>query len=307
MLHVTNGDSAAGRLRDAGLPGDVLPWRDILHEGPVPADADDDGLRAVRARFIARRGWAAEDAVRRDLEQRDARLARALATREEIVLWFETDLYDMLQLAQILDRLAPGAATLGLVGEDEFVGVAQLAPAELRALFDGEPVRGRRVAVDAAVRDAGRALWRALRSPDPSPLGAVASATAALPVLGDAARRHLEQFPSVASGVNRTERALLEAVRDGARTPVEAFVAQQRCEERPFLGDATAFDYLLVLGEGPDALLRENGGLTLTPLGEDVLAGNARWEGRPERWLGGVRLPAGTSPWEWDPALGRLV
>ena len=31
MLHITNGDAAADRLRRAGLPGDVLAWRDTLH------------------------------------------------------------------------------------------------------------------------------------------------------------------------------------------------------------------------------------------------------------------------------------
>ena len=36
-LHVTNGDSAANTLRQTALGGAVLPWQDVLHEGPVPA------------------------------------------------------------------------------------------------------------------------------------------------------------------------------------------------------------------------------------------------------------------------------
>jgi hypothetical protein len=56
MLHVTNGDSAVERLRAAGVDGDMLPWRDALHEGPVPAGLDPAQLRAERARFIAAAG-----------------------------------------------------------------------------------------------------------------------------------------------------------------------------------------------------------------------------------------------------------
>jgi hypothetical protein len=105
VLHVTNGDSAAQRLRIGGVGRQVLPWRDVLHEGPVPSGLDEDRLRVARAAFLAGLGWAAEDRVLADMCARDARLDGALAAGEELVLWFEADLYDMLQLAQILDRV----------------------------------------------------------------------------------------------------------------------------------------------------------------------------------------------------------
>ena len=52
MLHVTNGDSVVETMRQAHVVGDVVAWRDVLHEGPVPA-LDPAELRAVRARFLA--------------------------------------------------------------------------------------------------------------------------------------------------------------------------------------------------------------------------------------------------------------
>lgn len=30
ILHITNGDSAAQLIRRSSLPGEVLPWRDVL-------------------------------------------------------------------------------------------------------------------------------------------------------------------------------------------------------------------------------------------------------------------------------------
>ena len=124
MLNVTNGDCAVARLRSAGVTGDILPWRDALHEGPV-------GGAAERARFIADRGWASYDETLAMLTARDERLARAIDDREDITLWFETDLYDVLQLAQIADRLH--RARIVLVGVDEFRGVAELSDDEIRA------------------------------------------------------------------------------------------------------------------------------------------------------------------------------
>jgi hypothetical protein len=278
VLHVTNGDSAAGKLRAAGVEGDVLPWRDALHEGPVREGLDDAELRAERARFIAARGWASESAALADMTARDERLARALADGEEIVLWFESDLYDVLQLAQIADRLAPDSARIVLVGVDAFRGVAELSRDELSAAqpepFDPAPYA---------------ALWRAFTAPDPRGLADVRET----PVVRAAAHRHLQQYPWRGSGLNRTERALLEALTNGARTPVEAFLAAQRQEERPFLGDAIAFEYIAALPAGDDA--------------RAILAGEREWDGRPERWLGGVHLPAGGSPWRYDSATGRIA
>ena len=73
----------------------------------------------------------------------------------------------MLQLAQILDRVRPGTATLVIVGEEEFAGVGELEPdgaARAASTAATRPGRGRRLAVDAALCEAGRAVWAALRA-----------------------------------------------------------------------------------------------------------------------------------------------
>jgi hypothetical protein len=247
--------------------------------------------------------------VRIDLEERDVRFAHAVEGRDEIVLWFEPDLYDMLQLAQVLDRLPPDIASLAIVGEEKFTGVAELALHELRALFEGRdlPGRARRIPVGEALVREGRAVWRAFRNPEPARLAALVDGTPDLPVLGEAVHRFLQQYPWCRSGLNRTERALLRAVEDGAETPLEAFEAHQRQEERPFMGDATAVDHLRTLRAEPGALLTSRRPFALTDEGRAVLNGQATWRGRPERWLGGVHLPPGKPRWCWDAAAGRLV
>src|SRR5262249_46337862 len=121
--HVTSGDSTAGTPAQPGPHGPVPPWRDVLHEGPVPAGLGPAELRAVRARFLAESGLADLASVRRSLEERDA----ALLGAERYVLWFEADLYDQLQLIQVLDALAAGGVgpeRVALVSAGEFPGVA---------------------------------------------------------------------------------------------------------------------------------------------------------------------------------------
>src|SRR5689334_9869418 len=97
MLHITNGDATVAVMKRAGIAGEILPWRDVLHEGPVPAELTLTELSEVRARFIADCGWRTFAEAQAEFRTRDAALAQYRA-HEEVVLWFEHDLYDQLQL-----------------------------------------------------------------------------------------------------------------------------------------------------------------------------------------------------------------
>lgn len=331
MLHVTNGDSAAQSLRQAGLPGTVIAWRDVLHEGPVPEGLAPDELRAVRARYIAEMGWGAYDDVLADMAARDQTLEDAVA-QDEVVLWFEHDLYDQLQLIQILDRVAErdaAATRLSLVCigdypvEPRFIGLGQLSPQQLAGLFPD------RQAVSPDELALGRAAWAAFRGPDPTAIERLlATGATALPYLAGALTRHLEQFPATGDGLSRTERLALAAVAGGTRNPLGVFAATQDREERPFLGDATFWAHLRGLTAEPHPLLAVAGGgtftlpgatasgadfaaqeLALTESGGAVLAGEADWVALHgiDRWLGGVHLQGSEAAWRWDGAGQRLV
>ena len=287
MLHLTNGDAAVPALRAAGVDDEILPWREVLYDGPVPGALGADELRAVRARFLGDHDGT--------LARRDERLAAAIAASEPLMLWFEADLFDLLLVIQILERLPVDAPTrLVLVGQDEWRSIAAAEPAELRELGRDAP------AVTPEQRKLGAGAWGGLTAESPFEMERVAAGTPALPAVGIAFRRLLEELPWVGSGLSRTERQLLEAFAGGARTREEAFTAAAGREERPFVGDTTAWATLerlapLLDGEG------------LGERGRAVLDGKEAWEPTTERWLGGTRLPAGPPPWHWDPEAERVT
>src|SRR6184192_2283407 len=70
LLHVTNGESVGNTLRRSALGGAVLPWQDVLHEGPVQAVSRQELLR-TRAGFLSDCGWGSRRAVLSSLERRD--------------------------------------------------------------------------------------------------------------------------------------------------------------------------------------------------------------------------------------------
>jgi len=36
IRNITNGDFAVEIMERAGISGDILPWRNVLHMGPIP-------------------------------------------------------------------------------------------------------------------------------------------------------------------------------------------------------------------------------------------------------------------------------
>jgi DNA-binding transcriptional MerR regulator len=330
LLHVTNGDSAGNTLRQTTLGGAVLPWQDTLHEGPVPAGSRAS-LRAARAAFLSACGWGSRRAIAGELERRDNQVVDALAAGRQVALWFEHDLYDQLQLLDVLalvDETAVPLERLELVvvgsfpGRDAFRGLGELTAAELESLWpERRPATAETVALAAQV-------WRGVRAPTPEQIASFsARELPGLSFVPAALRRLLEELPSARSGLSGTERRALEAVAAGAVTPLAAFVAAQAAEAAPFLGDAWFFRTLTALGAGAARLVETDEGdpvppapplgdphtfgllrLRLTRNGERALAGEAD---RVEllgidRWVGGTRLVPG-AVWRWDGEASRLV
>jgi len=56
MLHIADGESVAGTLRESGIPGVISVYGDLMYDGPAPAGLDAEAWRETRARFMAEAG-----------------------------------------------------------------------------------------------------------------------------------------------------------------------------------------------------------------------------------------------------------
>jgi hypothetical protein len=294
-------------------------WRDVLHEGPVP-DVGDEELRDVRARFLGGGDEAAVAAARRALEERDAALAGG--RDGDYVLWFEADLYDQLQLAQILARLAelrvaPERISLICIGEylgiAHFGGLGELGPEQLAGL----PATALVTLTEEALALATKA-WTALRAPDPRGLAEIVAARSPeLRFMAEAFDRLGREYPWTRDGLSLTERRLLAAIASGAPAAGDAFVTAAAREARPFLGDTWAFAAIERLARAtvplvavePSGSVDRLTAVTLTDAGDRVLRGEADHVALNgvDRWVGGVRLVGRDVGWRWDDGVEAVV
>jgi len=322
LLHILNGDSTAGLLRETGLPGTLAVWADALHDGPVPSIAlGSDGFRATRARFIAETGWASYEEALRTQTEWDRGVER-FAEFDEAVIWCEHDLFDQLLLARHLAWFADrelGAAGLSLIcigeypGMPAFKGLGELEPDHLASLF------GTRQRVSQRQLELGRRAWRAFTSPDPRAVERFLADEDAtpLPFLAGALRRHLEEFPSVRNGLSRTEQQILDLVMNGTTELGKLFPAVHARETQFYIADASFLARLRRLAGGSHPLVRLDEGQSprwwegragITDVGRAVLGGREDWVrlNGLDLWLGGVHLVGADAEWRWDGESGRL-
>ena len=263
-LHITNGDCAANTLRQF-LTDPVSITADVLHEGPAPR-VDLETWHQLRARFLTPSDHASFEDLRNDLARSDRTIAE-VDRYDEVVLWFEHDLFDQLLVIRTLDllggpdRLRQGyggplklyadaeraalrqttKTRVSLIcidrfpGVERFVGLGQLNAEQLASL-----VETRRPVTDEQYALATNA-WDAFRAPDPVALINMRQ-TDALPFLAGALKRFLEEYPSTTNGLSRTADAVLRELDAGPRSAHDLFVATQAREERPFMGDGGFFD-----------------------------------------------------------------
>ena len=324
FLHVANGSSVTKTLAEAGVPGLLSIWADPLYDGPVPGGLTDEALLDVRRRFHEGPPGSPSDDPLNDL-----RLWRQVIEHhdayDELVLWFEHDLFDQLNLIQLLSWIhhrVPASKVVSLVcigsfpGRPDFKGLGELTTAELAPLLDmRQPVTEPQYAL------AERA-WDAFREATPSALDDFRRTdTSALPYLAPALVRFLQEYPWTTDGLSRTERRLLQLADGGSIQLGKAFPRMHDDERAYYVTDTSLAEVAESLSRTSPPLLTQRADaesahewfrtvVTITPAGRAVLRGDqdrVSLCGVTDRWLGGVQLNDRAIVWRWDDARQRVT
>ncbi len=321
MLHIHNGDATADTAKLSALPGEHFAFREALIEGPTPAGLDNAEWKRVRAQHLSEAYGVDLEQSERELAEQENKLA-TFVEHEEIVLWFEHDLFCQINLLYLLNWFSLRdlrKTKLGLVCIGEFSGVAdfrglgQLTPEQLASLFPG------RTEVRVADLQLASSAWQAYCSPNPTAIEELLKTdTSALPFLKGALRAHLKRFPSVKNGLGALENTGLKQVHGGKNRFIDLFAAAGDAEPIYGLGDAQFWLTLKRLNKGSEPLLLLANGneidgkldadkvrdltFEVTEQGRSVLAGRADFVSLNgiDVWLGGVHLSSPNNLWRWN-------
>jgi hypothetical protein len=181
------------------------------------------------------------------------------SSHDEVVLWFEHDLYDQTMLIYLLQWFARNRlmhSKLRLLSINSFPGIAtfrglgQLTPEQVRSLSGSwQPVTEEQLALAVEA-------WAAYASADPTTIvKLLASGTEPLPFLKSALLCHLERFPSSFNGLGQIERYTLQAVTDGIKRIDLLFDYVTDAAPDYGLGDSQYWAYLHMLRTAPYPLI----------------------------------------------------
>lgn len=319
MLHIHNGDSTADTAKKTALPGDHLPWREALVCGPTPSGLTEQHFLDVRARHLSDAYKVPAEKCAADLRAQHDVLA-TFSEHEEVVLWFEHDLFCQVHLIYLLHWFAArelGQTKLSLVcvgefpGIQQFHGLGELNEEQLTSLFP------ERQEVTSAQMDLGARAWNAYSAPDALPLiELLRSDLSALPFLEPALRWHVQRFPSIRNGLGRVENSSLALIAAGRNKFGSLFPAFVRREPGYGFGDTQLYVTLQRMAHAPNPVLKQNNGddtavnparmflssFEVNELGKAALAGEEDFviENGIDLWLGGIHLEGSEAAWRWD-------
>lgn len=311
-LIFTNGSSGVFAIERSGIKGQKISWDDVLHEGPVP-NQNLESLTRVRAEFLSKNSELSAEEIHSALSERN----KVLENREidrPLILCFEHDLYDQLQLAQILylAKEFGKEKNISLVQTDNYL--SETVPDDLARSFR-EPLVIGGLELDCASR-----FWEAFTSKDPRTLGSLHPADLrGLPFLESARNRLRLLYPDSIDGLSLEERLILKIVKaEGQSSLASLFKDYQQREQAKFLGDVyfslriewMLQESLLALSKSPD-MFKDSASVTqsskwntpvqLTDLGRQLIEGEQSLLdlGIRARWIGGVSI-SDDSCWKWD-------
>lgn len=238
-LIITNGDMAAERVLAEWPDVTVLPWRDVLHDGPLVLHKCLQEQSKERAAFIAEFADMSPDQVTQDFQARDQLFLKA-ADYDRVELWFEHDLYDQLQLLQILyfANLHMPDVALHLVQADFYL--CELADEEFASLPECASQ------VTTQQRAYANACWLALMN------GQSVEGEPTLPYVAKALDRFEKEKGDIPLSLVYAARPLMT----GSASVLDMFKAMQSAEDAKFMGDLSFYHMVKRYLVGEDALFK---------------------------------------------------
>ncbi|MEX0314855.1 MAG: DUF1835 domain-containing protein [Allomuricauda sp.] len=212
LLHITNGDNFTSKLQSLHLKGDIITWREMLCEGKTLCNVGSESFWKTRFEFLNKnykvsKSWFVEKTLK------EYRSLCNHKQQDQIVLWFEYDLFCQINMLAVLSWLKTHRrhAEISLVcsgKEDEsdyLYGLSELSDEHLLRLYENRTVLTQD---DIEFADY---VWQLYCSDNPIRLeNLIAHNNFQFEYLSDALKAHLRRFPTIKNGLNELENRILE-------------------------------------------------------------------------------------------------
>lgn len=329
MLHIVNGDSVAEKLQQVVAQDDILVWREVYSAGPIFENMTEHINRSIRADYLQKSlGIPKKEYINTCNEQE--KVLDNFKQYDEIILWFEHDLFDQTMLTYLLhwfNKQSLGYLKLKLlcIGSypevHPFRGLGQLTVEQIKRLL------GTWQTIGQEELRLGSDVWKAYASENPIKLQEILEGDgSALPFVQEAFRLHLSRFPATYNGLSIVEQSTLQAIESGIYAPFRLFEYVDNKLNGLGMGDLEYWYHLAKMTKGDFPLINIRGirsfpayneqassfqrcKVQITEYGRHIMKGEKNWvtDNGICEWYGGVNLRGSSPKWRWDAANCRIV
>jgi len=215
LLHITNGDNFTSKLQALPLKGDIITWREMLCEGKTLCSVGSESFWKTRFEFLNKnykisKSWFVEKTLK------EYRSLCNHKQQDQIVLWFEYDLFCQINMLAVLSWLKTHRrhAEISLVcsgredGGDRLYALTELSDEQLMDLYE------RRTLLSQDDIEYADYIWQLYCSDNPIRLeNQIANNDFQFEYLSEALKTHLRRFPTIKNGLNELENHILETAR----------------------------------------------------------------------------------------------
>ena len=212
-LHITNGDSTSNYLKKLRFSGEFITWREMLCEGKTTTDVGSESFWKNRFDFL-KTVYKVNKPTFIEFTLKEYRNLCKKKEQNEIVLWFEPDLFcqiNMLAVLSWIKRYRQGyEISLVSDGTDakshKNAGFSLLSEEQINLLYKN------RVLLSQDDIEYADYIWQLYCSDSPLRLETVYKFNPMSPFqhLESAIEAHLKRFPSIENGLNFVENNILK-------------------------------------------------------------------------------------------------
>ncbi len=211
QLHITNGDSFTERLKLLQFKGDIITWREMLCEGKTETNVGSESFWKTRFEYLHKnynvsKSWFVEKTLK------EYRSLCNHKQQDEIILWFEFDLFCQINMIAVLSWLKTHRrdSQISLVcsgnedGTDKMYGLCDLEDNRIQTLYK------KRKHLSQDDIEFADYVWQLYCSDNPIRLENMSDFEHYhFDYLSEAIKVHLKRFPTIKNGLNEIENKIL--------------------------------------------------------------------------------------------------
>lgn len=215
-LHITNGDILTDRLKEMDLlDGACMIWREMLCEGPSDIKIETEEAIAKRKAFLKKYYRITHADYQKKFVSHLDNLLNSLHTYDEIVLWFEYDLFchvNMIAAISMLLRNGIKKTPVYLVcsgrveNSRKHLGLCELNDVQLKNHFENK------ILLNSNDLELAAHVWTLYCESNPTKIAGQIKKQSSFDYLSICLRAHLQRFPNMLTGLNTLEHNILEMI-----------------------------------------------------------------------------------------------